>query len=172
MEDAEFLKLLSWAYRGEVSGAILFAGLAERCTGWGRSAQLETLAELERTMGDALVPLVEAHGASRGDGARTRRDAEAGVEMFSGQSWETFLDQFEPTTTDALERYQRLAALAPTGDLPTLQLLIEHEEALREFGRQEQAGNPAGALDRVQRVLADLRRHLTPDLPSPSTGHA
>ena len=154
----EFEKLLSWAYRGEVSGETLFDALAEHFAPLGRGPRLRRLAELERSMGAALRPLLDELGITGGDLDRARRDAIAAADEIGRQSYADFLASFEPVTTAALVRYQRLASLGRERDRPVLALLIHHEEALRDFGRSELAGDPDRSLDPVDGVIARLQR--------------
>jgi hypothetical protein len=150
-----FTKLLAWAYRGEVSGQELFAGLAATFTDHDHRAKLDALAALEREMAQALEPVLERYGVDRGDDDRSRergRDNAAGV---AALGWSRFLEQFGPVTDAALDRYRTLAALAPDDD-PVFDLLIAHEVALQEFANAELGDRGGDALEMVD----DVRRHL------------
>jgi hypothetical protein len=159
--DVEFGKLLSWAYRGEVSGEALFARLATHFEPMGREAQFRRLAELERAMGDAVRPLLEEHEVDAGDLERSNADALAAADELGRQPFEHFVALFEPVTADALDRYHRLAALGGEEDRAVFELLIAHEEALREYGRREQAGDSERSLELVDVVLDRLRQHAS-----------
>jgi len=52
----------------------------------------------------------------------------------------------------------RLASFGSEQDQGVLALLIDHEEALRQFGRCEQAGDSERSLDLVEVVLARLEQ--------------
>jgi len=158
-DEAEVGKLLSWAYRGEVSGETLFERLATHFTPIGRDVQMRRLADLERAMGSALGPLLDERGLTGGDLDRANREATAAADEIGAQPYATFLASFEPVTTAALDRYRRLAVLSGSRHQPVLELLIDHEEALREFARREVAGDGADSLEPVDAVLDRLNQH-------------
>jgi hypothetical protein len=151
-----FSTLLAWAYRGEVSGEALFAGLAETVHD-ERRAKLTALADLERAMAEALVPVLVRLGVERGDDERSRRRGRDNAAAIAPLEWSALMEQFGPVTEAALDRYRTLAAAA-TDDDPVYELLIAHEVALQEFARAELAdgdGDPLAMVADVRRRLAD-----------------
>lgn len=153
LPEVEFARLLAWAYRGEVSGEALFATLADA---WPDNAgDLRVLAELERHMANALVPLLARYDVEGGNDERSRRTGRDSAAGLAEQGWPAFLTLFVPVTDAALERYHRLQTLAPETD-PRFDALIAHEEALQAFGVAHLAGAGDHALDPVREVIARL----------------
>ena len=159
-QEAEFAKLLTWAYRGEISGEVLFETLAEAFGGAHR-VKLALLRDLEREMSTALAPLLSRYGVTGGDDLRSHITGRENAERMAALSWSNFLRRFAPVTDDAISRYRRLAALCPDEDQPILRLLIAHEDALRDFAETELKGTGDSSLDSVNEVLRSLRAHRT-----------
>lgn len=155
-DDDERRRLLAWSYRGEVRGEALFAALATTFASDGRSGELEVLRDLEHGMAAALRPLLERDGVDGGDDDRSRTQGTDAAATVAESSWQEFLGLFEATTSDALDRYRRLRALAATADGPLIDVLVAHEEALREFARCHLSGKASSALEPVRSVLEEL----------------
>jgi hypothetical protein len=146
---------LAWAYRGELKGEAMFSVLADQCEHVGRAASLRTLADLERSMGLAVAPLLRRYGVDGGDDARSRRTGHDNGLAIGELAWEEFLAQFGPVTDAALARYHRLRTIAPDPD-PVFDELVAHEEALQAYGAAELRGESGSSLELVRAVIARL----------------
>jgi len=70
-------------------------------------------------------------------------------------TWEQLMDSIENVTGQYIPLYARIGELDPT-EREAADLLVAHEEALRNFGRAERAGDAATSLDPVH-ALAHMR---------------
>jgi hypothetical protein len=156
MAEEIFTKLLARAYRGEISGEALFSDLSERFH--DQADKLRLLALLERKMAQALQPLLVRYGVDGGDDEHSRRTGHRSAVAASANDWPGFLRLFDAVTTDALDRYHELneSSSEGSGTLKEIALLIEHEEALRQFAQAEMEGFADRSLDPIRSVLAKL----------------
>jgi hypothetical protein len=134
------------AYQGEVSGEVLFGRLAEHVDEPDHRRKLGVLRLLEARTRDALVPAMERHGLPTGADPDVERDAATLAEASASLPWSVLMEAFEPITTQFIALYTRIGELAPAEDRPVADLLVAHEEALREFARRELSGRSEDAL--------------------------
>jgi hypothetical protein len=153
--EDEFARLLVWAYRGEVQGEAMFDALAGAWAVEGRGRDLLVLAELERQMALALVPLLRRYALDGGDDERSRRVGRESAAAIAGAGWDDFLNQFAPATDAALERYHRLRDLAPEPER-VIDELIAHEEALQAYAAAATRGDGGRSLEPVQAAIERL----------------
>lgn len=142
------------AWQGEQWGREFFERLAEATEDPGHRAKWQVLAELESATGDCLAPLV-AEGARRA--VRERPPLEEGVAAFAQLSFTDALQQMVTLVDPAIEKFQALLALAPAADRATVQILLDHEIALKQFAEREQAGDSEASLEPVRAVIARAR---------------
>jgi hypothetical protein len=148
----EALSLLVESYHGEVWGEAIFGTMAELLADEDQRAKLRTLARLEHTMAGFLAPLVPG-GAADEAGQRANGEATAkGLVLFP---WSEFVGSIEPVTEQFLATYRRLGEIAIRPDwVHAAEVLVRHEQALREFAREEMAGRPRPTAA-VDRFLSD-----------------
>ncbi len=144
----EALDLLVESYHGEIWGEAIFGTLAELLSDSDQQAKLRTLTLLERTMAGFLAPLVPRGAA---DEAAQRASGEEMAKALADLSWSDFVGSIEPVTKQFLAKYRRLGEIASRPDWAAAAgVLVTHEEALREFAREETAGrtHPTAAIER------------------------
>jgi hypothetical protein len=134
------------AYQGEVSGEVLFGRLAERSDDPGRRDKLDVLQRLESRTRHALVSAMEHNGLGTDPDPDVVRDAEALADAVATSPWSDLMGAFEPITTQFIALYQRIGELAGEEDRTVAELLVAHEEALREFARRELSGRGEDSL--------------------------
>jgi hypothetical protein len=138
--DDDLAALWVKAYQGEVSGEVLFGHLKEQSQEADRRQKLEILCLLEARTRNAIVPAME-HGALPTDpDPDVVRDAEILAQAAASLPWSDLMAAFEPITTQFIGLYKRIGDLARQEDRAIAELLVAHEEALREFARRELAG--------------------------------
>jgi hypothetical protein len=157
MNDDERRDLAAWAYQGEIVGQALFGTLADLQSDPERRAWLTTLCELEARVAVLLEPFVEELGVEPRASPESRLRGERMAQWSHEAGWVAFLESFEPVTQEALAKYRRLLELTDERNASTVQTLIEHEEALREFAQLACAGE-GEPLSPVSRVLGGLRQ--------------
>ncbi len=144
--------LLAW--QGEHWGKAFLDQLAERTDDAGQRAKWQVLAQLEEATGNALTPLVDDSAEPDPEGYR---QVDAFVDEYAKLSWAEAMEQMMTLLDPAIERFERLLALAPEEDRDTVQILVDHELALKRFAERELAGDPETSLDPVRAVIERAR---------------
>ena len=143
------------AWRGEQWGRAFFERLAEATDDPEHRAKWKVLAELEEETGNRLLPLLGDDAEP--PAAENFRPVDAAVAAYSGLAWPEALEQMMTILDPAIERFRELLALAPEEDRETVQLLFDHEVALKRFAQRELAGNPQVSLEPVRAVIQRAR---------------
>jgi hypothetical protein len=144
------------AYQGEVSGETLFGRLAQQSGEPEHRRKLDVLRELEARTRRVMVPAMQRHALPIEPDPAVERDAVALADGVATLAWSDLLSAFEPITTQFLAMYRRIGELAPAEDREMAVLLVDHEEALREFARRELSGRADDSLD-----LIDALPHMS-----------
>jgi hypothetical protein len=77
------------------------------------------------------------------------------ADAVSSLSWAELMATFEPVTTQFAAMYARIGELDPA-EQDTADLLVAHELALRQFARQELAGQGGDSLSAIN-ALAHMQ---------------
>lgn len=141
--------LLIKAYQGEVSGEIVFGAVAAATGDPGHRKKMEVLRLLEARTREACVPAMERHGLPTDPDPQTVKEAEALGEAVAPLGWSDFMGAFESITTQFLALYHRIGEISDA-DRVESDLLVAHEEALREFARRELAGRGDDSLALIE----------------------
>ncbi len=145
--------LLAW--QGEQWGKAFFERIAQATEDAGQRAKWEVLAELEEATGNRLLPLLDPD-AER-PSAEGYRALDAAVDTYAKLSWTEALEQMVPVLDPAIERFEKLLEMAPNEDREAVQILVDHEVALKRFAERELAGDPRTSLDPVRAVIERAR---------------
>ena len=145
--------LLAW--QGEQWGKAFFERIALATEDAGQRAKWEVLAELEEATGNRLLPLLDPD-AER-PSAEGYRALDAAVDTYTKLSWTEALEQMVPVLDPAIERFEKLLEMAPNEDREAVQILVDHEVALKRFAERELAGDPQTSLDSVRAVIERAR---------------
>ncbi len=137
------------AYQGEVSGEVLFGGVGTRSEVPDHRRKMEVLRLLEARTKEACVPAMLRNGLSTDPDPQTIKDAEALAEAIAPMPWSDFMGAFEAITTEFLAVYRRIGEIS-AADRAESELLVAHEEALREFARREVAGRTDDSLALIE----------------------
>jgi hypothetical protein len=150
LDDLDDLAAL-WikAYQGEVSGEILFGGVGARSDDPDHRRKMDVLRVLEARTKEACVAAMVRNGLPTDPDPKTVSEAEALAEALAPLPWADFMAAFEPITTEFLAVYRRIGELSQT-DRAESELLVAHEEALREFARRELAGRTDDSLALIE----------------------
>ena len=152
--DSEYRDGILQAWQGEHWGKAFFDQLVERSDDAGQRAKWQVLGQLEEATGNALTPLV---GDSAEPDPEGYRQVDTFVDAYAKLSWTEALGQMMTLLDPAIERFERLLALAPDEDRDTVQILVDHELALKRFAERELAGDPETSLDPVRAVIERAR---------------
>jgi hypothetical protein len=155
MERDSYIEGIRGAWLGERFGEAFFKALAERTDDKSMQTTWQTLANLEIVTGNRMVAVLEAHG----EPAVTDEDIEIGDEILSQYTSTSHLDsmtRMKGVVEKAIIRFDQLLAIAPESDVPSVQFLVHHEQALLTFVDREIAGDHAHALDDVQKLLEQI----------------
>ena len=143
------------AWRGEQWGKAFFERLAEAANDAGRRARWQVLAELEEATGTRLAPLVDDRAQPALEEELPPLDAT--VTAYSQLPWPEAMQRMATLVDPAIERFRKLLAMAPEEERETVQILFDHEVALKEFAERELAGDAQGSLDPVRAVIERAR---------------
>lgn len=144
--------LLAW--QGEHWGKVFLEQVAERTEDAGHRAKWQVLAQLEEATGNALTPLVDDSAKPDPEGYR---QVDTFVAEYAKLSWVEAMEQMMTLIDPAIERLERLLALAPDEDREAVQILVDHELALKRFAERELAGDPETSLEPVRAVIERAR---------------
>jgi hypothetical protein len=147
--DDDLAALWFKAYQGEVSGEALFATVAAQTVDPDHRKKLELLTQLEVKTREACVPAMIRNGLSSEPDAKTVTDAKALGEAAATIPWTDFLGAFESITTQFVALYTRIGEVAEA-DGVEVELLVAHEQALKEFARREIEGRTDDSTELIE----------------------
>ena len=148
MERDSYLEGVRSAWLGELFGEVFFKALAERSDDPSMSAKWQRLAELENVTGKKMAALLESHG----EAAVTEEAIEVGDDIlgrYTDTSHHESMMHMKDVIENAIARFDQLLATAPESDIPAVQFLVRHEQALLTFIECEMAGDGERALEEV-----------------------
>jgi hypothetical protein len=122
---------------------------------------LQALAQLERETAASMRPLVEKHGGPIEMDYALQRQSVQDAAVYSDKTWEDVMLSMSEVLPSYVKTFSELEAAAPTGELPALQGLTRHEEALVEFVRRELCGQTSDSLAPVLALLSKLPENGT-----------
>ncbi len=153
-DTSEYRDGILQAWQGEHWGKAFLEQIAERTDDAGHRAKWQVLAQLEEATGNALTPLVDDSAEQDPEGYR---QVDTFVAEYAKLSWGEAMEQMMTLLDPAIERFERLLAIAPEEDLEVVQILLDHELALKRFAERELAGDPETSLDSVRAVIERAR---------------
>ena len=152
MERDSYIEGIRSAWLGEEFGEVFFNGLADRTEDESMRSAWLTLAKLENVTGKKVAAVLKAYG----EGVTTDDRIEVGEEIFSRYTSAPHLDsmlRMKDVVEKAIVRFDQLLAVAPDSDVPAVQFLVQHKQALLMFVNREISGDHATALQYVEKLL-------------------
>ncbi|MGK0261077.1 MAG: hypothetical protein ACI96M_004536 [Candidatus Azotimanducaceae bacterium] len=157
MERDSYIEGIRSAWLGEQFGEVFFNGLADRTKDESMRSAWLTLAKLENVTGKRVAAVLEGYGEI----AATDDRIEVGEEVFNRYTSASHLDsmlRMKDVVEKAIVRFDQLLAVAPDSDVPAVQFLVQHEQALLTFvdleiRDREISGDHAAALQDVEKLL-------------------
>lgn len=152
MERDSYIDGIRSAWLGEQFGEVFFKGLADRTEDESMRSTWQTLAKLENVTGKRMAALLETHG----EAAATDDGIEVSDEIFNQYTSAVHLDsmlRMKDVVEKAIIRFDQLLAVAPESDVPSVQFLVQHEQALLTFVDREINGDHVDALQDVEQLL-------------------
>ena len=152
MERDSYLDGIRSAWLGEQFGEVFFKALADRTEDDSMQLTWQTLANLENVTGKRMAAVLEAHG----EPAVTDEIIEVGDEILNQYAGASHLDsmmRMKDVVEKAIIRFEQILGAAPESDVPSVQFLVHHEQALLTFVDREIAGDHAHALEHVEKLL-------------------
>ena len=156
-EMKEYREGVVAAWQGERQAEAFLSSVASLEEDADRRLKWQALAELEREMGNRLSLLMagDADDATRSEqGLSFEPDAKTYQRLPHADAMRQMKAVIEP----AVERFRRLLAIAPQTHRETMQLLVDHELALKVFVEREMTGDSKTSLEGVQSILNHLRK--------------
>ena len=111
---------------------------------------MRMLATLEQRTKEAVAPALERAGVSTEPDPETEALAAALLPGALALTWGELMATVGPITAQYIPLYQRIGELSPA-ERETADLLVAHEEALRDFARAEIDGDRAHSLEPIRR---------------------
>ena len=143
------------AWQGEVWGNAFFERLAATTDDAGQRAKWQVLAELEEATGNRLAPLVA--DTEEPPSVDAYRPLESAVAAYAALPWGVAMARMMDILDPAIDRFRELLALAPAAERDTVQILLDHEIALKRFAERELAGDADTSLEPVRAVIERAR---------------
>ncbi|MCY3810701.1 MAG: hypothetical protein OXH15_02785 [Gammaproteobacteria bacterium] len=143
------------AWQGELWGQAFFERLAAATDDADRRAKWLVLAELEEATGNRLAPLIA--DAEEPPAPDAYRPLESAVAAYGALPWHVAMERMMTILDPAIVRFQELLAQAPAEERDTVQILVDHEVALKRFAERELAGEADASLDPVRAVIERAR---------------
>ena len=128
------------SYEEEVEGAAYFAELARYQLPENRRALL-LLADMERVTARTIAPLLLRHGIAVADDGKLRAHGVAEARAKQPTAWTDLIAEMASTYQSFVEEFMAIKAMAPPEDLPSLDVLVAHEQAMLSFAVMHQRGD-------------------------------
>ncbi len=152
MEKDSYLEGIKSAWLGEQMGEAFFSGMAERTSDESLRSAWQTLARLEHVTGNRMAELLETYGeAPSGDG--TYGVGEEILSQYLDTPHMESMARMKDVVEKAIVRFDQLLAVAPEADVPAVQFLVQHEEALLSFVEKEIAGDREHSLEAAEKLI-------------------
>ena len=139
------------AWQGELWGKAFFDRLAAKTDDVDQRAKWRVLAELEEATGNRIAPLVA--DISEPPSASAFQSLDSTVEVYAELPWRVAMERMMTILDPAIERFQELLVHAPVAERDAVQILFDHEVALKQFAERELAGDGVTSLDPVRAVI-------------------
>ncbi|MCY4130854.1 MAG: hypothetical protein OXG15_16650 [Gammaproteobacteria bacterium] len=139
------------AYQGELWGKAFFERLAAATDDAEQRGKWEVLAALEEATRNRIEPLIA--DAPDPPVANVYRSLESAVEFYEALPWHVAMERMMDILDPAIERFRELLGQAPAEERDAVQILVDHEVALKQFAARELAGDGNTSLEPVRAVI-------------------
>lgn len=153
MDRATYRTEIAAAYQAEVWGEAIFSTLADHAINEEELEIWTTLVELETTMRQRLIPLLERHGLDSTPDEEQRRLGQERGKMRVAAGFSATIKSMTEALPPFLTRYARLEAECAPEDRNELASLNLHEIALHEFATRALAGDGRDSLEPIRAFL-------------------
>lgn len=152
MRSQTYSEAIRRAYQGETIGERLFRRLADRSDSQDRKQKLHAIADVEALTRSQLEPIAQRLGVQISE-PEVRATIERRERQLADMPWADFIGIAVKDWPPYIAEFEATARMAPEGDAHSVQVLVDHERALVEFVRKEQA-NTGGSLELLQQFLS------------------
>ena len=152
----EFAAQLVEMYQGEVIGEVLLNAMLRQYTTPDQQLKSATMFQLETETKARLRPAMIALGV---DITEEEASREAGAEFFaavSGEDWQGAMAVLRDGIEPYVNRYREIAQGAPAQYKDLALSMVEHEESLYEFVKNEAVGDGEQAMQRMETASAPI----------------
>ena len=147
-------------YQGEIFGEVLLDKMLGFFKDPHEKYKIAVMLQLETETKARLRPTLMQLGIDVAESEESRRmglETAAGLE---GKNWSDTMSSLGELVEPYIDRYQHIAAEAPTEFRSLAELMVKHEQLLFDFLQCEATGNGSHALDRI----IDQLEHKPPSL--------
>ena len=155
MDRARYLEEVVDAYQGDVRGEAMFSTLADNATSEEEREIWKTLARVESTTRQRLIPLLQRHGLDTTPDEEQRRLGRERGKTRAATGFSATIKAMSEALPPYLTCYARLEAEGPPEDRNELAFLNAHEIALYEFATRALAGGGRDSLAPVRDYLGE-----------------
>jgi hypothetical protein len=153
MEHATYLKEIVGAYQAEVRGEAMFSTLADHASNGDENEIWKTLARLESTTRERLLPVLQRYGLDTTPDSEQWRLGQERGRARAAAGFAATIQSMTETLRPYLTLYARLEAEGPAEDRRELEFLNAHETALHEFATRAGAGGGRDSLAPIWALL-------------------
>lgn len=153
MEASAYTNAITKAWQGERWAQVFFEKLADSSEMTTYRERWQTLAKLEQVMGDRLQPILENKNLGS-DYDRPSHDET--VSRYLQLSWTDMLKQMLTIVDPSIAAFKNLLESAPDEHREVVQLLLEHECAIKAFIECEFAESTVDSLEPIRAVIAKI----------------
>lgn len=156
MRHADYLDGLRVAFLGEIAGAALARSFAKRDLAPRERKICGMIERLETMTADILTPLLAAPPSGQDIALAISRGEASGRRL---RNWAALVDHAAHALDRYVDEFTLLRDVAPDNDHAVLDLLVSHEIALRDFGKEALAGQTDGSKP-LRIAIAATEHHL------------
>ena len=136
--SARYLDTLLKYYEEEISGEAYFYALADY---FDERDKMILLAKIERVAAQAIEPLLEKYELVPRGESELKNRGRSYLKLHQSYSWSEFMTYVVERYPGYLDDFRTLERIAPTEDLPALNILTDHEIAVIDFAEKELLGD-------------------------------
>ena len=142
------------SYEEEVSGEGFFAELAEHQSHANRRILL-MFSDMERITYSSIRHLLEKYNIDVSDEVELKSQGVAEARNVRGREWDSIVASMIEEYPAYIEEFYSVRQLAPSADRSTIDILIEHEQAMLDFAIL----HSQGASDSTAPLIQFIARH-------------
>ncbi len=152
-DNTKYLSTLLQYFEEEIMGEAYFYGLTKHFEKNHEREKLTLLAQVERFAAESVRPLLSLYNLTPRTDEVLHQIAESWVDRHRDFEWPRLMADISVRYPGYLVEFHALEDMAPEEDIPSLNILTDHEVVAIEFANKEIAGDTDS--------IAPLQRYLS-----------